>query len=334
MQNHLKGAVRALGAAALAGLLALGGLPTVSSAWAEDYPGGPVQIIVSYGAGGGTDRLARLLADPLSQELGQPVTVQNLPGAGGQVAATAMLREAPDGLTVVATNMPDLYMSATAEGSTYTVDDLQVVMVDLVDPRVMLVGKDSEISTLGDFVAAAKADPGTLKVSVSQGSAQELFAKWLFGELGIDVRLVGYNGGSASANAVIAGEVDATIGDDFARFNIRDQVKALLVAAEGKSPRWPEAETLTDALEPFGITPASPDFLARYGVYAVPAAFKAEHPEDYKALQEAMLAARKSASYAGYIKENGISDLSIGKPGEDLDASFKSGNEAIIELRK
>ena len=215
MQNQLANAVRALGSSALGGIIAAGVFMS-ASAMAQDYPSGPVQIIVSYGAGGGTDRLARLLADPLSQELGQPVTVQNLPGAGGQVATTAMLREAADGHTIVATNMPDLHMSAMADGSTYTVDDLQIVMVDLVDPRVMIVGKDSEISTLAGFVEAAKARPGEFKLSVAQGSAQELFAKWLFGELGIDVRLVGYNGGSASANAVIAGEVDATIGDDFA----------------------------------------------------------------------------------------------------------------------
>lgn len=303
-----------------------------ADARAQGYANGPVQIIVSYGAGGGTDRLARLLAEPLSAELGVPVTVQNMPGAGGQVAAAAMLREKPDGQIIWAGNQPDLYMGPVIEGAPYKVEDLQVIMVDLIDPRVMLVQADSDIETLADFVEKAKAEPGKLAVSVSQGSAQELFAKWLFGELGIDVRLVGYQGGSKSANALVAGEVVATIGDDFARTNLRDQTKALLVAAEQESPRWPEAQTLVAALEPFDIAPPRPDFLARFGVYAVPAQFKAQHAGAYAKLQAAMLKARESEVFSGYISENGLTDLSIGKPGEQYSDAFDSSISAAAKL--
>ncbi len=290
-------------------------------ALAQDLPSGPIQILVAYGAGGGTDTLARLLATPLSNALGQPVVVQNLPGGGGQVAAATLLRDGADGSAILATNQPDLFMSTVFKDPPYKESDFQTILVDLQDPRVMLVQKDAHINTLDDFVAKAKSEPGKVAVSVAQGSAQELFAKWLFGKLGLDVRLVGYNGGSTAANAMLAGDVLATIGDDFARMNIRDKSKALFVAAEQKSPRWPEAPTLASVL-PSSITLPAADFLSRYGVYVVSAAFTAKNPEGYKKLQQALLEARTSPEFQSYLDKNNLQDLSIGKPGEDLEAKF------------
>jgi putative tricarboxylic transport membrane protein len=301
---------------------------------ADAYPQHPVQIIVSYAAGGGTDRQARLLASPLEKILGQPVTVQNMPGGGGQVAITAMLREKPDGYTIVAGNQPDINLSVVLHKAPYKLDELQVILVDLFDPRILLVKKGSPIKTFDDFVKEAKANPGKLTVSVSQGGAQEQFAKWLFANLGLDVKLVGYKGGSRAANAMVGGQVDATMGDDSARLNIRDQSHALLLGAPEKSPRWPEAPTLVEALKPYGITPPTPDFLGRYGVYVVPAAFKKQHPADYAKLQKAMIEARKATPYQESIAKAGIEDLSIGKPGEDYTAAFDKGTKAVMAAQK
>jgi tripartite-type tricarboxylate transporter receptor subunit TctC len=315
------------------GLAASLAAPYVStSAFAQTYPSGPVQIIVAYGPGGGTDTLARLLAPLLSKAMNKPVTVQNLPGGGGQVAATTLLRDGADGLTILATNEPDLSMSTVFNKPPYKITDFQVALVDLIDPRVMLVQTNSDIKTFADFVARAKAAPGRLAVSVAQGSAQELFAKWLFGKLNLQVRIVGYNGGAPSANAMIAGDVVATIGDDFARMNIRDKAKALLVGSQKQSPRWPEAETLTAALAPHGVVPPSPGFLTRHGVYVVSAAFKAQNRAAYSRLQQFLLQARDMPEYQKYIETNDLRDLSIGRPGEEFASSFASDLAAISAM--
>ncbi|MCG8355287.1 MAG: tripartite tricarboxylate transporter substrate binding protein [Kiloniellales bacterium] len=331
MASNMKSPRRRLGLT-LAALVA-SALPAFTgghSAEAEEaYPQRPVQIIVAYGAGGGTDRQARLLAAPLEAILGTPVTVQNLPGGGGQVAATALLREAPDGHTILAGNQPDINMSVAIKNAPYELEDLQVILVDLFDPRILLVRKDSPIRTFDDFVEKAEAEPGSLTVSVSQGGAQEQFAKWLFGALGIEVRLVGYKGGSRAANAMVGGQVVATMGDDSARLNIRDEAHALLLGAPQQSPRWPEAPTLVEALKPYGVTPPTPDFLGRYGVYVVPAAFKAKHPQHYAKLQQAMIESRQAAAFQENIAKRGIGDLSIGKPGEDFAEVFAKGTEAV-----
>ncbi len=84
-----------------------------------------MQILVAYGAGGGTDTLARLLAPSLSKILGKPVTVQNLPGGGGQVAATDVMRDGADGLAILATNEPDLFMSTVFNKPPYKGGDFQ-----------------------------------------------------------------------------------------------------------------------------------------------------------------------------------------------------------------
>jgi tripartite-type tricarboxylate transporter receptor subunit TctC len=314
------------------GAASLVAIPSIRDARAQDYPGGPVQIVVAYGAGGGTDTLARLLAPALSKTLNRPVTVQNLPGGGGQVAATTLLRDGGDGLTILATNEPDLSMSTVFNKPPYKISDFQIIMVDLVDPRILLVQKASPIASFADFVARARAEPRKLAVSVAQGSAQEVFAKWLFEKLAIQVRLVGYAGGAPAANAMLAGDVTGNIGDDFARMNVRDNARALFVGSDKQSARWPEAPTLTTALAPLGVTPPSPSFLARYGVYVVPAAFKAKNRAAYTKLQLALMQARAAAEYQKYIDSNNLHDLSIGRPGEEFASSFANDLSAISSM--
>lgn len=189
------------------------------------------------------------------------------------------------------------------------------------------------MNSFADFVARANAEPNKLAVSVAQGSAQELFAKWLFGKLDIKVRIVGYDGGGPAANAMIAGDVVATIGDDFARMNVRPQSKALFVGSARQSPRWPEAVTLTDALKPFNVRPPSLEFLSRYGVYAVSAAFKSKSPLAYAKLQKAMIEARDAAEFRAYFEKNALQDLSIGRPGEAMQATMSLDFQEIPKLK-
>jgi tripartite-type tricarboxylate transporter receptor subunit TctC len=309
------------------------GWAAVGPALGQDYPRGPLQILVAYGAGGGTDTLARLLAVPLSKILGHPVTVQNLPGGGGQVAATTLLRDGGDGHAILATNEPDLFMSTVFSKPPYAHTDFQVIMADVLDPRILLVQKESDIGSLADFVDRAKAQPGKLTVSVTQGGAQELFAKWFVGKLGLNIRIVGYNGGAAAANAMLAGDVVATVGDDSARMNIRDKSKALLIGAQEKSPRWPEAPTLTAALTKYGVSAPSGGFLSRYGVYVVPSALKSKAPAAYAKLQQALIQAHDTPEFQGYIVKNTLQDLSMGKPGEALDATFAADFAEIAKLK-
>lgn len=316
-------------AAVAAGVAVSSGVANAADTW----PDGPVNLVVAYGAGGGTDRGARMFAPELEKVLGVPVVVQNMPGAGGQVAATALLREKADGRTVLVYNQPDLSMSVILKNASYKLDDFQVILADVNDPRILLVNKDSPIKTFDDFMTKAKAEPGSISISVSQGGAQELLAKWLIKELKIDVRLVGYKSGGAAAAAMTGGQVDATLGDDFSRFNIRDKAHGLFLGSDKQSIRWPEAPLMTEVLKPYGVVPPSPDFLSRYGVYIVQSAFKKEQPEHYAILQKAMVEAAKSPSFRARLKELGIEDLYKGAPGEEFAGTFATAAKALDEMK-
>jgi tripartite-type tricarboxylate transporter receptor subunit TctC len=318
---------------ALAGIALLPALAAGATRSALAQLGGAFQIIVGYPPGGGSDVLARVLGEPLRKSLGRAVVVKNMPGASGQIAATTLLRDGSDGQSILAINHPDLYMAVERSAGALKAADFQVIMVDVRDPRVFLVKADSPIDSFAAFVARAKAEPGRLVVSVTAGSAQELFAKWLFNALGLDVIVVGYKGGAESSNALLTDVVAGSIGDDFARMNMRSLAKALFVGAQEKSPRWPEAPTLAAALAPFGVAPPTANFLSRYGVYVVPAALKAKDPAAYLKMQQTLLQARAGPEFQSYIAKSQLGDLSIGKPGEDFESSFAADMTEIRGIK-
>ncbi|MCW2305832.1 Bug family tripartite tricarboxylate transporter substrate binding protein [Rhodobium gokarnense] len=312
--------------------LPLAAAPVLASSGAEaadDFPSRPVNLVVSYGAGGGTDRQARMMAGFLEKKLGSSVVVQNMPGAGGQVAITAMLREEPDGYTIVATNEPDISMTVALRNAPYAREDVEVLAVDIVDPRLLLVQKDAPYETFDDFVKAAKENPGELSVAVNSGAVQEQFAKWLFKALDVDINFVGYKSGGETTAALLGGHVTSLVGDDFARFDVRDQTKALMIGSATGSPRWPEAKIMVDALKPYGVTPPTPDFLARHMVYMVPSALHEKYPARFQKLQDAITSLATDPEYQKLIKDQGAGDLTKMAPGSDYRDAFQKSLEAL-----
>jgi tripartite-type tricarboxylate transporter receptor subunit TctC len=314
----------------IAGALALLALVPAGRAQAQERP---LQFIVGYPAGGGSDTLARILADAIKRTTGRAAIVRNVPGAGGQIAAVTALREGGDGSAILAINQPDLQLAVMRDSAALKASDFQTIMVDVRDPRVILVKRGSELSSFSALVERARARPGTVAVSVTAGSGQELFAKWLFQRLGLDVTVAGYRGGAEASNALLTGDVQASVGDDFARLNMRDTTQALVVGSKTASPRWPEAPTLSEALKPFGVVPPSPDFLSRYGIYAVPAAFKASQPAAYAELQSMLLKARGAPEVLDYIARNKLEDLSIARPGEAMGSTIDADLTEIVRIR-
>lgn len=295
--------------------------------------GRPLQIVVGYGPGGGSDVLARVLGEAVTRLTGRAVVVRNTAGAAGQIAAANLLREGGDGGQVLAINHPDLLLAAARPGSGLQAADFQVIMVDVQDPRIMLVKNGSDLDSFATFVRQARARPGALAVSATAGGAQELLAKWLFEKLGLDVTIAGYRGGAEAGNALLSGDVAANIGDDFSRLNLRDMTRALFTGARQPSPRWPEAPTLASVLEPFGVTLPSPDFLSRFGIYVVPARFKAADPAGYRRLQQVLLEARETPEFRAYLDRAQLRDISIGRPGEAFEAAFAADMAAIAAVR-
>src|SRR5438876_3931731 len=157
-------------------LLALAALAFAASAAAQSFPSKPVRLVVSYPPGGAADLMARLVAPKMQEALGQPVVVENKPGASGQIAANEVARAAPDGHTLLfdassyAVN-PSLFASLPYDPAKAFVP----VSVLTLFPNVLVVTPGFPARDVKDLVAAAKAAPGTIAFASSgNGSAQHL----------------------------------------------------------------------------------------------------------------------------------------------------------------
>lgn len=182
----------------------------VGSAFAQSpFPSKPVRILVPYAAGGGVDILARTLGEVVSKQWGQPVVVENRPGAGGVVASQALVASPPDGYTLIvvasghATN-PLLYPKIPYD----TFKDFTPISLLASSPNILLVRADSPFKTLGDMIAQARAKPGSLSFAHSGTGTSTHLAGELLKSLGkIDLNAVPYKGGAPAINDLLGGQI-------------------------------------------------------------------------------------------------------------------------------
>ena len=194
-------------------------LPAVAFAWAmlaaglasADWsPAKPVRIVVPFAPGGQPDIVARALAGPLSRALGQPVIVENRSGAGGNIAADAVAKAAPDGCTLlIGTNGPLAVSPALYRNLSYDpLKDLAPVTLVGTSPNLIAVNPSLGITNLHELVERAKSQPGRLNFSsVGKGSISQLSMELFDREAGISMVHIPYNGGAPAVAALVAGDV-------------------------------------------------------------------------------------------------------------------------------
>jgi tripartite-type tricarboxylate transporter receptor subunit TctC len=176
---------------------------------AQSFPSKPIRLFVPYPAGGAVDVLARTLGDVVSKTWGQPVVVENRPGAGGVIASQALVAAPPDGHTLIvvasghATN-PFLYPSLTYD----TFKDFSPISLLASSPNILLVRADSPFKTLADVIAQAKAKPGSLSFAHSgTGTSTHLAGELLKSLAKVDILAVPYKGGAPAMNDLISGQI-------------------------------------------------------------------------------------------------------------------------------
>jgi tripartite-type tricarboxylate transporter receptor subunit TctC len=181
-----------------------------ASAGADWSPSRPIKLVVPFAPGGQPDVVARSLAEPLSKALGQPVIVENRPGAGGNIAAEAVAKAPPDGHTLLmGTNGPLAVSPALYRDLPYDpLRDLAPVTLVGTSPNLIAVHPALGVSSLAELVDKAKANPGKLNFSsVGKGSISQLSMELLNSVAGIDTLHIPYNGGAPAVTALIAGDV-------------------------------------------------------------------------------------------------------------------------------
>ena len=197
--------LRAFAAATLALSIIAGPI----DAAAQDYPSKPIKMLVGYAPGGGSDIIARLIAQNLQMKLGQPVVVDNRPGAGGNIATEMTATARPDGYTLLmtpntVTMAPFLFQKLTFD----IAKDLTGVAVIANSPVVLVVNPDLPIKSVSELIAYAKANPGKLSYSTPGiGTPQHLATELFKSMTGTDIVHVPYKGGAPAVAAVVSGEV-------------------------------------------------------------------------------------------------------------------------------
>jgi tripartite-type tricarboxylate transporter receptor subunit TctC len=247
-------------ALALLGLLATG-VPVL----AQGFPDKPLRILVGASPGGGTDILARVLADKMAHTLKQPVVVENRPGASNTIAAELAARAAPDGSTLLlATNTAQAVAPHMLKLKYDPLKDLQPIGLVAVMPNVLVVSSTGPFKSVKDVQAALAAKPGALKYASSGiGSTQHIGGEAFGMVTGTRAIHVPYKGSSQAHIDVIAGEVDMMFDStSSAMSQIRaGKLRPLAVSSPTRSAEMPDVPTLAE----LGIQGA--DVSTWYGLY-------------------------------------------------------------------
>jgi len=239
--------------------LAWAAISFVFPAAAAPYPQRPVRVILPYGPGGVADVTARLVAQKLSEKLGQNFVIENMPGAGGIAAARAVLESPADGYT----------LAFFTNGTAISVPLFERLPFDPLKQFVPIsalgyfnldftVAANSPFHTLGDFLAAARAKPGTLNVgSIVVGSTQNLTAQLFKSMSGVDVVVVPFRTSPDELVALLRGDIDMEIEFYAALKPSLESGQARVLATSGaqRAPELPDLPTVAEAGVPnFDVT--------------------------------------------------------------------------------
>jgi putative tricarboxylic transport membrane protein len=183
--------------------------PQARAAWPEK----PIKIVLPFGAGGVADVTARIMADKLSQKFGQRVVIENMPGPGGIAAARAVTTAPPDGYTMaLITNGTAISVAAFKTLPFDPVKDFEMVSMVGTFDLVFVTNSESEYKTLGDFIKAAKANPGKLNIgTIVVGSTQNLGAELFKSLAGVNVQIVPYKNSPDIVVALLRNDVQMMV---------------------------------------------------------------------------------------------------------------------------
>jgi len=225
---------------------------------AQDYPNKPVRVVVPFAAGGPTDIVARLVGTKLADKWGQPVVIENVVGASGNIGTRNVAQAAPDGTTLLVTTSgfvvnPSLFASKPYD----PVNDFAPVTILAQAPNVLIVHPSVEAKTVAELINLVKANPGKYSfASAGVGQTGHLTGALFNVKFGLDMAHVPFNGGGPIMNSMMGGHtLIAFLSLPSAAAYVKDgKVRALAVTSPKRSPILPNVPTIREAGIPEGET--------------------------------------------------------------------------------
>jgi tripartite-type tricarboxylate transporter receptor subunit TctC len=233
-----------------------------STAWGQAYPTRPVRVLVSAAAGGPSDVIGRIVAQKLSERLGQQFYVENIPTGAGNVAVGMVAKAAPDGYTLLSPTSavvinPSLYSNLSYD----TLRDFAPVTLAAASPHVLTVNPDLPVHTVQELIALVKANPGKYSyASPGTGTTGQLAGELFRVSLGLDLIHVPFNGAAPAVLSTIGGHTPIMFSAlPSAAANIKDgKLRALAVTSAKRYPEFPDVPTLAEA----GVPDQVSEFIA------------------------------------------------------------------------
>jgi tripartite-type tricarboxylate transporter receptor subunit TctC len=231
-------------------LLLLLAVLAAASVQAQTYPAKPIRMIVPYAAGGTSDILARQIGPKLSEAWGQPVVVENKTGANGNVGADFVAKSAPDGYTLLITDLGGLVISASVYKLAFDPSkDFSPVVMVAYSPHVLAVHPSVPVKNVAELVDYAKKNPNRLNFAVSGiGGAPHLAGVEFAQRTGVQWTYIPYKGGSDAVSAVVAGQAEVLFNGMLATWpSVQGgRLRALAISAARRVPSAPEAPTVAE----------------------------------------------------------------------------------------
>src|SRR6266436_2805853 len=263
---------------------------------AADYPDHAIKMIVPFAAGGGTDVLARIVAQNLNSRWGQPVVVENQPGASGGVGTRAVMKAPPDGYTLLMASTGALMaVSASADGGEpFDVNKyLTPIVIGAAPPYLLVASPTLPVKTTADLIRYAKEKPEGLTFGSSGvGAASHLSGLLFASETGIKMLHVPYKGTGPAVTDLLGGRIDIMFapGPVVAQFVASGQVKALGVTDTTRSKFYPDVPTVADAVPGY-------ESVGWFGLLAPPNT----PPEIVKRLNDVIVAAMQTQEFRDHL---------------------------------
>ena len=272
------------------------------------YPSKTIRVIVPYAPGGGTDVIGRKLLQNMAAQLGQPIIIDNRPGAGTVIGTDAVARAEPDGYTLlINTNAIAVNASLVKKLPYNTLQDLVPVGRICTGPNVLVVRADSPFKTLSDIIRASKAKPGSLSYASSgNGTAVHLAAELLKVTAKIRILHIPYRGAGPAYTDLLGGQVDMLFGTagGVSKFVQSGRMRAIAVTSESRSPAYPDVPAVAETLPGYSAN-------VWYGMFAP----KGTPNEILNALNESMRLAVNDPSYNADLVRDGLT-AAVNSPSE------------------
>src|SRR5439155_8104532 len=221
------------------------------AAQAQGWPQKPVRILMPYAAGGNSDGMARIVAQRLTEKLGQSFVVENRAGANGAIASEAVARAAPDGYTLLWAVTPPLTISPAMSKVSYdAVKDFAPISVLGTNAFVLLVNKDFPAKSVREFIAYVRAQPNKMAYAEgSAGSLTHLSMALFLKRAGLEMTNVSYRGNAPALTDVIAGHLPVMFSNvsDALPYAASGAVRLLAVSGDRRAPQIPDVPTVAES---------------------------------------------------------------------------------------